>query len=67
MFEDIAADFDALIAAGESGQGLEVRRCLHRLIPSYKQPKIPDNVISLRDSKRLTPLGLVRPEDVKKG
>jgi FlaA1/EpsC-like NDP-sugar epimerase len=66
-FETIAADFDALIAAGEGGQGLEVRRCLQRLIPSYKQPKIPDNVVSLRDSKRLTPLGLVRPDGAKQG
>jgi FlaA1/EpsC-like NDP-sugar epimerase len=61
-FEEIEADFDALIAAGEQGDALEVRRSLKRLIPSYKQPKIPDNVVSLRDSKRLTPLGLVRPD-----
>jgi FlaA1/EpsC-like NDP-sugar epimerase len=66
-FDVIEEDFNALIAAGECGQALEVRRCLHRLIPSYKQPRIPDNVVSLRDSKRLTPLGLVRPDGAKQG
>jgi FlaA1/EpsC-like NDP-sugar epimerase len=61
-YATIKEDLEGLIEAGLSGQALEVRRYLMRLIPSYKQPKIPDNVVSLRDSKRLTPLGTVRPD-----
>jgi FlaA1/EpsC-like NDP-sugar epimerase len=51
-FEQIRSDFEALVRAGEEDDALEIRRCLKRIVPSFKQPELPENVVSLRDSRK---------------